>query len=407
MLRIAVANPFDPLPGEPVPPARYASLCRVLAGRGHEVHWFSSDFSHLFKRPRDVEALTAAARQGGYRLTLAPTRPYHTNISPARLLSHRLLTRRLRRTWSSEGLRYDVVLASLPTSGIAMAAAELAHRCNSQLVLDVQDLWPETFERFWPPSLRWANRVAFAPLASQVRRAYRRADALVGVADGYIDHAKPYLRPNVPTAMIPLGVDLDAFDRFRRPLDQLGLDRPGSQVWLFVSGSLGRYVWVEAIVALMSELHRRDPQRYRVNIVGSGDAEKDLRQAVSGLPNVRMHGRVSEELFASLATASDVALLPIRPDAQVFLPNRVFQYFAAGLPILSTIPGQLQRLLAEHQAGITCDGDNASAMADAVDELARRRRATPLSASRPGWVGQFDRWTIANRFADFLESAAR
>ena len=47
-----VVNPFDQLPNETDLPLRYWTLCRVLAEQGHEVIWWSSDFSHLSKTKR-------------------------------------------------------------------------------------------------------------------------------------------------------------------------------------------------------------------------------------------------------------------------------------------------------------------------------------------------------------------
>lgn len=49
---IWVVNPFDQLPNETDVPLRYWTLCRVLADQGHEVIWWSSDFSHLTKTIR-------------------------------------------------------------------------------------------------------------------------------------------------------------------------------------------------------------------------------------------------------------------------------------------------------------------------------------------------------------------
>ena len=45
-LSIWVVNPFDDIPGEGLPPLRFWTLCRVLAGRGHDVTWWTADWSH-------------------------------------------------------------------------------------------------------------------------------------------------------------------------------------------------------------------------------------------------------------------------------------------------------------------------------------------------------------------------
>ena len=51
-LSIWIVNPFDDIPGEGLPPLRYWSLARVLAGRGHDVTWWTAAWSHRRKAPR-------------------------------------------------------------------------------------------------------------------------------------------------------------------------------------------------------------------------------------------------------------------------------------------------------------------------------------------------------------------
>ena len=81
-----IVNPFDNLPPEGLRPQRYWLMARAFAQAGHKVVYWSADFSHAYKRARDVAAL--AGRHEGFALRLVHEPPYPKNICLRRLWSH-------------------------------------------------------------------------------------------------------------------------------------------------------------------------------------------------------------------------------------------------------------------------------------------------------------------------------
>jgi len=403
-MKVVVINPFDPLPGEPIRLGRYAAFCRALAGRGHEVCWYSSDFSHALKRRRDTAAIRRSAEGAGYRVAFLSGRAYTRNVGWRRWRNHRQLRRGLRATWRGGGDRPDAILVSLPTPGLGREAAAWSEACGARLVVDVQDLWPQTFARLLPRPLRWANRLAFAWMVHDVRETYHRADAVIGAARQYVEDARPWLRPGARSEVLPLGVDLAEFDGAVVPLEELGLEKAVGEKWLFLGGALSGYVDLDGTLAMMEELQRRGREEIGLLVVGTGPDESRLRAVVQtrGLANVRVLGQKSYREFVSLAVACDAAVCPIKPEACVYFPNRAFDYFAAGLPILNTAPGDLADVLAERKAGITCISRDPSEWADAVEELLTAGGGG--ARQRGDWVAEYDRPAIAERLADLVES---
>ena len=76
-MTVWIVNPFDNLPPEGYRPQRYWLMSRAFAEAGHQVTYWTSDFSHAHKAPRQLEQPVAT---GGFRLVLAPTKPYRANI---------------------------------------------------------------------------------------------------------------------------------------------------------------------------------------------------------------------------------------------------------------------------------------------------------------------------------------
>jgi hypothetical protein len=82
-LLVWLVNPFDPIPGEEEQLRRYAYLAASLREAGHRVVWWSSDFSHRFKRLVDKTAVERAAKALGIVVRLIPTPPYPRNLALA------------------------------------------------------------------------------------------------------------------------------------------------------------------------------------------------------------------------------------------------------------------------------------------------------------------------------------
>ena len=152
-LSVWLVDPFDDIPGEGIPPLRYWSLARVLVARGHDVTWWTATWSHRRKAMRT--APLGIREDEGFAVRLVAVRPYEKNVSLARIRSHRDFGQTFERL-ASEGIssgqlgRPDIILASLPPLDSPEAAQRLARRLDATFILDVQDLWPETFERVLP-----------------------------------------------------------------------------------------------------------------------------------------------------------------------------------------------------------------------------------------------------------------
>ena len=180
-MTVWIQNPFDNLPHEGFRKQRYWLMAEAFARAGHDVVYWTSDFSHATKRRR---VLSEPVCSRGIELRLVPTRPYRRNVSLARVVSHRRYAKDWRRLCEGAG-RPDVVVSSFPTVSAAAAAVAVGRRAGAKVVIDVQDAWPETFERLVPRPLRGLARLALLPLRAKARRIFRDADVVTGVCDRY------------------------------------------------------------------------------------------------------------------------------------------------------------------------------------------------------------------------------
>lgn len=409
-MRVWIVNPFDPLPGEPERLGRYGLLARSLRRHGHAVTWVTSTFSHRFKRPRDRQAIYAACQREGIQVIFIPARPYRRNVSWRRLVNHAEFAAGVRAIRAGDR-RAEVLLASAPPPTAADAARPLARHLSARLVLDTQDLWPESFYPLLPAALRIAGRMLFAGQHRAARRAACSADALTAVADGYLAHSRRLAARSVPAETFPLGIDLASFDA---QADAVTPDqhfaKPAGQIWFVFGGGLSRNYDVVTLVEAARLAQAAWGQRVLVFLAGSGELAPRLRRRVAKLrlSNVHMPGFLQYARWANLLRSADASFLAVRSTSGSLLPNKFFDYLAGQTVILNTIRGQAEQILDQHRCGWTyAEGDSQAcyqAMARVVEdpqgcqELALRGRELAET--------QFDHRLIYDRMARFLETFA-
>lgn len=419
-LSIWLVNPFDDIPGEGLPPLRYWTLARILAGRGHDVIWWSATWSH---RRKAIRSTPLGIREDeGFGVRLVAVRPYDRNVSWTRFGSHRDFGRTFERL-ANESIaaghmeRPDIILASLPPLDSPEAAARLARTLDATFVLDVMDLWPETFERLLPGPAFLRRLIAPWLLGRMARR--RRA--VVGVADAvsastqtYADAVLKDAPADMPRHVCQLGAYLEEFPAPPRFVNHVPLDDPtilpsaGADAPLecVYAGSFESGQDVETLVAA-ARLLSATGVAATLHVAGTGKLEPLLRSAdQSGSCRLQVHGLLGRQEYVQLLRRCDVGLVLVKPESLVAVPYKACDYAAAGLAIVNSLSGELQHLIDEHGAGVSYAAGNATSLARAIASLAGDR--TALLAMRHGSrrlaATVFDRERTYGRFADWLET---
>lgn len=420
-LSIWVVNPFDDIPGEGLPPLRFWTLCRVLAGRGHDVTWWTADWSHRRKTPRRPVPRVVEDEEG-FGVRLVPVKPYHRNVTLARLRSHRDYGRNLERQATAAVAsgtleRPDLILASLPPLEGPEAAARLARRLDAVLVVDLMDLWPETFERLLPGPA-WIKSILSPLLLGGMQR---RRRALLEAADGisaatraYADSALRDVASSDVTRspyVCHHGAYLAEYSTPQRPHP---MDEPVSAgtrpLACVYAGSLEQGQDLEAVLAAARKLSAAGTA-IDIHVAGAGRFEAKLKTDAAAIPGpsrVVVHGLLPRGAYAKLLSECDVGLVAVKPESLVAVPYKACDYAAAGLAIVNALPGELAELIDRHRAGLPYTAGDPSSLAAALGELAadRGRLLELRQGARRLAEDAFDREQTYPRFARWLESLA-
>jgi glycosyltransferase involved in cell wall biosynthesis len=386
---------FDQLPGEAGRPMRYTQLASALAGRGHTVIMWSSDWHHVKKANR---GLPLVYQQDGVEVRLVPTLPYRTNIGWARWKSHAQYARdwaKLAAESVNSGAlqKPDCLLLAMPPLGLFQVAEQLTTPWGTRLMVDVQDLWPETFHRLLPRRLRGLGRILFFRLHRLAKQAYQRADAVSAVSESYREVIK-----REDLRIFPLGMPLpDASPRASR----------GGPLRLVYIGNLGSLYAIDVLLEAVSRLVEKGVA-LSLDVAGDGPCRSQVEAYASKNPAIVFHGYLSESALVRLLRASDVGVVPMRQNSGVAVPNKVVDYAMYGLCILNGLAGKTQELVETHDAGVFYHVDAVDSLMAAIESLNNNREEVAKKGLHARSMGElnFDSQRIYGEMAQWMERVA-
>ncbi len=366
-----INNPFDNLPGEGLRALRYSLLCQALVKAGHEVVFWSSDFSHVYKRKRTLPSDYHAPE--GFEVRLIPSLPYSTNICLARIRSHCAYAKTWRRlaeeaVEAGELKQPDLILTSIPPISTAKTARYFRKKWGCKIVIDIMDAWPETFYRLLPVPQSWRTPIgkwAFLPMRLATRRAYLQADAISAVGRTYLNLARKY------GAKCPMHLCYHGISRLNNGAYRYTLD-PSEPMRLIYVGNMGKSYDLETLIQAVQEL-KDAGVNLRLDLAGKGPKEHALRQLADQAPYINVFGYLNDEDLGQLLADSDIGVIPMFADSYVAVPYKLADYTAAGLPIINSLDGESRHMIDMYQAGTYYQVKSVESLKQAIMRYATRR----------------------------------
>lgn len=253
----------------------------------------------------------------------------------------------------------DLVVGSSPQLFAAAAAQRLARRRRVPFVLEIRDLWPESLE------VAGGRRgVVYGVFRVLADRLYRDADAIIVLAEGVRDHLVSHGVPADRIVLAPNGVSVADFAREPR--------MPRDGLRLVYAGAHGPANGLDAVLDAADRL--RDLPDVRVTLVGDGPAKEELqaRAAAMGLANVEFLAPVPKRDMPALMASCDAGLMVLKPlplFAFGVSPNKLFDYWGAGMPVVNNVPGEVASYVERAEGGVQAEPGDGAALARAIERL--------------------------------------
>lgn len=274
---------------------------------------------------------------------------------------------------------YDVVIVTSPPLLIGLLGVAIAKQRRLPLVLEIRDLWPDV-----PVQLGVLTNPVLIRLAYWLEGfLYRQAQHIVLLTEGYravLLRSKNVERTRM--SVIPNAADLTLTDEVALTFDRALFrrrHRMSEGLWVVYAGAHGLVNRLQTVLEAADQLRHA---HVRFLLIGDGREKKHL-QAVADcceLTNVRFMDTLPKTKLIPFLLAADIGLTtaPNLPVFRTVLTNKLFDYFACRLPVLTMLDGESRLLIETANAGIYVEPENADALVNAVlryaeaPELARQ-----------------------------------
>ena len=349
---------------------RTGILSNRLALAGHQVTWWTTTFDHQTKS-FIFNQNTENVSNGVKMIYLHSNIGYKKNISLQRLKNHKKVSYSFKNIAKSKE-KPDLIFCSFPTIELSYEAVKYGVKNSVPVIIDVRDLWPDLFYNPFKKWMRPLIKISLIGYIKKTKYLFKHCNAITAISEGYLDWglawSKRIKKPE--DRVFTLGYDkvVNSDVNYTDYFSGKGLDVSKIIVW-FV-GTFGQTYNLNTVIKVAQILETN--KRNDIQFVFTGDGEKmaEWSQLAGALKNVVFTGWVNKDQLNYLSSIADIGLMAYRSDATQGLPNKLFEYMSAGIPIISSLQGETEELLNSSKSGLHYNADNAEMLLDQLLFLA-------------------------------------
>jgi glycosyltransferase involved in cell wall biosynthesis len=161
-------------------------------------------------------------------------------------------------------------------------------------------------------------------------------------------------------------------------------------------------IWHGAVhfVRAMKRLRERGAAGLSALLIGEGPELASVKTEAAGLDNVIFAGAVPHDAMPACLAAADIGVAPFDVDAHgplalgfYWSPLKIFEYMAAGLPVVAPVLPRIASLVAHDSEGILYDPARPDALADALTLLLDRQLRARLGVAARARAERDYSWT--------------
>lgn len=373
-MKIWLIKTGEPLPTEETKRLmRMGMIAQAAVKRGHEVILWTSSFDHLRRNHRFAED-TDIQIEPSYRVKTLKSFGYRRNVSVDRMIDHYLLGKKFYRT-ARKMVPPDIILCALPTIDFCYSATRYGKRHGVPVVMDLRDMWPDVFVEPFPEWMKSAATWLIKPFAKRMQMACRNATAMFGITDSYLEWGLNYAGRNraaydsvfyhaYKPRTISASDKTNAQDFWR----SLGVSEDSRNFLICFFGLFGRIQFNFQPIVEAAKILINEAPEIKFVLCGTGDQWQSVKESAAGLPNIIFPGYVDPSQVWTLMDLSKVGLAPYRniKNFTTNLPNKVSEYLAGGLPILTSLEGELRQFVLTENCGVTYQESDPHSLAQIV-----------------------------------------
>lgn len=302
-------------------------------------------------------------------------------------------------------LNYDVIVSSSGPITTALPGLISKFFRRKKFIFEVRDLWPTGAIEL--RLIKHPILIKFGLWFEKI--CYKNADLVATCSTG-MQEGVLRVWPYAKTIVAPNSSDNELFKRTGDTPDDFPHEWKGRKVFVY-TGSLGL---MDDCLQILQGFMQTSELNICLAVVGDGAEKADLERFVQSNnldDKIRFFGLIPKEevvRWYNVSTASFVTFKNL-PVLHTSSPNKMFDSFAAGVPIIQNTMGWIRELVENEKCGINVLPEDASAMGKAIDLMATNSEIQLLMAKNAARLGatSFDRTYVSNLYLNGIREVYR
>ena len=221
-----------------------------------------------------------------------------------------------------------------------------------------------------PNQSRWSIRLKYLLEKILIKYAKRVITVSDSIANEYVKLygiKKPALVLNTPPYTI-----IEKKDFFR---ENLGIGKE-KRIFLY-QGALSYGRGVEILLETFKFLEREGVHQPCIVFMGYGPLEDLIKEASRKYANIYFHEAVDPDILLNFTSSADCGISMIEDSCLSYrysLPNKLFEYIMAEIPVIVSNLPEMKRLVTEHKIGVVAKENSIEAIKEAIKDVLKFNR---------------------------------
>lgn len=295
----------------------------------------------------------------------------------------------------------DIIIASSPQLPAAFICLLFSKIIKRPFILEVRDLWPQVLiDQFN------SNKDSFLiKMLNKIERTlYKKSDHVVVLANGCIKYVSEKGAKNV--TCLPNGPDLNIFKKIDiiNKISKFDIQNPLKILYTGAHGESNNLSNVLKAAYILKN------QPVVFTFIGNGPEKQKLINQAKFLKNVIFKDPIPKSDVPLMISKFDAVLVSLK-DIPLFRygvsPNKLYDAYAIGRPVITTISGEINNEIEKYNLGFTSPPNDPEALSKAVlkllktsieDRIEMGHRARLLAEKK------YSREVISKSFDNLLKS---
>ncbi len=321
---------------------RFPNMASFFVRENENVVYYTSNFYHAEKRFFSKQEIKDAQQSLQYRLKVLKVLGYYNNVSPRRVVSNFFFSIQLFFILLFKVSKQDRILLPSRPVELIFFMAMLKQIKGVRIYLDIQDIWPDALEI----ENKTKKKLFKTYCNIYLKPSLKHYSAALHVAPSFKTWLRRYAQ-DTPSSFVPLGWE--------------------NQRWSNIVSKNTSEDTVTKIVCVAQLQHQidimpilkvlRSNASLHLTVLGEDGSGERYPEVINyieenNISNIEILGKIERNKMVNFLQDKHIGVLPMITSS---IPNKIFDYLAAMLPIIVLGDNDSANFVVENNIGWQCD----------------------------------------------------